>query len=132
MKFLKYTISLSIAITSFSAAAATNADVVSMVNATSCHVTSDGKHAIGNESSVGTFSQDGSQYSSIAPDSSGKVPLLKKSGGQYIMIDNDMAADRFAFDYTGEKYILSYDNPTYCKHKDFPPCLTISKVNPCG
>lgn len=108
-------------------------ETVTLENATYCHVRSDGAPVEGYASYVGTFTEEGREFSFIGPGESGKVPLIKKNGRQYILVDHADAADEYTFDYTPEhKYILGYENPnTYCKHNNFPPCLILSKDNPC-
>lgn len=121
------------AISTGTIAASNNIETVEMINATYCHLTASGKHVTGYSTHVGTFTENYRDYSFIAPNEKGKVPLIKKSGRQYILIDQGMAADHYSFDYTSEyKYILgSEGSKPYCKHDTFPPCLTISKTNPC-
>lgn len=114
-------------------AAPTNIETVEMINATYCHLTASGGHVLGYATHVGTFAENGGNYSYIATGEIGKVPLIKKNGRQYIVLDRGDAADNFSFDYNSEyKYILgSEGSKPYCTHDSYPPCLIISKTIPC-
>lgn len=122
------------AITTLSAAAAANVETVVLENATYCHITANGDPVYGYASHIGTFTEEGRDFSFISPGESGQVPLIKKDGKQYIIVDHSDAADQYTFDYTSDyKYILGYENEdTYCKHDKFPPCLILGKMNPCN
>ena len=119
-------------LSSFSFALA-NIETVTMINATYCHITPSG-HVRGYASHLGTFTEDGSEYSFIAPGEAGKIPLITKNGYRYIILDHADASDKYGFDYTSDKkYILGIEGTkAYCTHEKFPPCLTISATNPCG
>jgi hypothetical protein len=121
-------------ITTCAIAASSNIETVEMINATYCHLTASGKHVNGYATHIGTFTENGRDYSFIAPGEKGKVPLIKKNGRQYIVLDRGDASDEFSFDYTSEyKYILgSEGSKPYCKHDSYPPCLTLSKTNLCN
>jgi hypothetical protein len=100
MNFLKPTVFMVTAITAFAAVAATtNTDVVIMKNATYCHLLSTGGHVLGSASFIDTYLEGGERggdqyrFSSIDPGSTGKTPLIKKNGRQYILIDRGDASD---------------------------------------
>lgn len=132
LKLLISIICISTLITTVSAATTKEIETVVLKNATYCHLTANGDYVEGYPSSITAFSDNKEFY--LSPGETGKVPLLKNNDEQYIIVDHGDAADRYKFNYTSDdKYILGYeDENTYCSHSYFPPCLTLSKVNPCG
>lgn len=116
-------------------AIAANNEEVEMINATSCHVTSNGGHVIGYGTYIGAFSDVNQREptTTIAPGSSGKVPIINENGQRFVLLDYDMASDRFSLNYhPGEIYILGYEDPkTYCNSDHYPPCLVLRNTNPC-
>jgi hypothetical protein len=81
-------------------------------NVTNCHVVPEGGHYLSRWSlPVGTYeSGGGNQYSVIDPGEWGYAPVFKGEGGLYVVLDHDIAADRWRVSYSDkDKYILSYD-----------------------
>lgn len=108
-------------------------ETVQINNATYCHFLSENEYYLGQSTYLGSFTAEGQEFSFIAPGETKEVPVIKKNGRQYIVIDYASAADQFSFEYTQEyKYIVSYDNINGCTRGRFPPCIKISKTNPCS
>jgi hypothetical protein len=91
-----------------------NNGVVTLYNATNCHVTLDGKHYSGSAVDVATYDSSGAHYDTIGSRQQGKAPIFKDNDGQlYIVANSDQAADAWLVPYKpGDTAILSYDgNP---------------------
>jgi hypothetical protein len=109
-----------------------NLETVRIKNATYCHLLSGNAYRLGQASYLGSFTAEGTEFSLIAPGETKDVPLIKENGQQYIILDFGSAADQFSFEYTNEyKYIVSYDDNNRCTRYGYPPCIKISKKNPC-
>jgi hypothetical protein len=68
-------------------------ETVQIINATYCHLRPGNSHWLGQATYLASFTAEGREFSFIPPGETRDVPLIKKNGRQYIVLDYAMAAD---------------------------------------